>query len=295
MEEIQMNNIFSCEKKIIDLNSKDVFSIETFMNENMLKLSQCDYDEKKQIIHNAPMIALNQISRNGSMYEDKMIIDSFESPYIAELFQRGTFFSELEHPPMDCSRERFMTVMKDNVCGRFMNWRVNKSDNTIYGNYQFVQPKGYIPKDWYDKGINFGWSIRTLTPNYEERKDANGNPYIYKFGNCRLVAVDTVSITGFKKCSVVSNVDSYDASKENLNISMHWTKKRSKEEFKRLLSSQESLPLMEDIYGFNLADVDDISYSNEGLITIVTKRTKGYTQAVKIHTNVYKVNQILGL
>ena len=52
---------------------------------------------------------------------------------------------------------------------------------------------------------------------------------------------------------------------------------------------------MEDIYGFNLADVDDISYSNEGLITIVTKRTKGYTQAVKIPTNVYKVNQILGL
>jgi hypothetical protein len=148
----------------------------------------------------------------------------------------------------------------------------------------------------FDKGINFGWSIRTLTPNYEERKDANGNPYIYKFGSCRTVAFDTVSITGFKKCSVVSNVDSYDASKENLNnISMHWTKKRSKEEFKRLLSSQESLPLMEDIYGFNLADVDDISYSNEGLITIVTKRTKGYTQAVKIPTNVYKVNQILGL
>ena len=75
-----MNNIFSCEKKIIDLNSKDAFSIETFMNENMLKLSQCDYDEQKQIIRNAPMIALNQISRNGSMYEDKMIIDSFESP-----------------------------------------------------------------------------------------------------------------------------------------------------------------------------------------------------------------------
>ena len=290
-----MNNIFSCEKKIIDLNSKDAFSIETFMNENMLKLSQCDYDEQKQIIRNAPMIALNQISRNGSMYEDKMIIDSFESPYIAELFQRGTFFSELEHPPMDCSRERFMTVVKDNVCGRFMNWKVNKSDNTIYGDYQFVQPKGYVPKDWFDKGINFGWSIRTLTPNYEERKDANGNPYIYKFGSCRTVAFDTVSITGFKKCSFVSNVDSYDASKENLNISIHWTKKRSKEEFKRLLSSQESLPLMEDIYGFNLADVDDISYSNEGLITIVTKRTKGYTQAVKIPTNVYKVNQILGL
>ena len=290
-----MNNIFSCEKKIIDLNSKDAFSIETFMNENMLKLSQCDYDEQKQIIRNAPMIALDAVSRNGSMYDSKMIVESLESPYIAELFQRGTFFSELEHPPMDCSRERFMTVMKDNVCGRFINWRHNKSDNTLYGDYQFVQPKGYVPKDWFDKGINFGWSIRTLTPNYEERKDANGNPYIYKFGSCRTVAFDTVSITGFKKCSFVSNVDSHDASKENLNISIHWTKKRSKEEFKRLLSSQESLPLMEDIYGFNLADVDDISYSNEGLITIVTKRTKGYTQAVKIPTNVYKVNQILGL
>lgn len=289
------NNIFSCEKKIIDLNSKDVFSIETFTNENMLKLSECDYDEQKQIIRNAPMICVDQISRNGSMYDGKMIVESFQSPYIAELFQRGAFFSELEHPPMDCSRERFMTVMKDNVCGRFMNWKLNNADKTIYGDYQFVQPKGYVPKDWFDKGVNFGWSIRTLTPNYEERKDANGNPYIYKFGSCRLVTVDTVSITGFKKCSVVSNVDSYDASKENLNISMHWTKKRSKEEFKRLLSSQESLPLMEDIYGFNLADIDDISYSNEGLITIVTKRTKGYTQAVKIPTNVYKVNQILGL
>lgn len=290
------SDIFSCEKRIIDLNSKDAFSIETFMNEHMLELSKCDYDEKKQIIHNAPMIALDQVSRNGSMYDGKMIVESLQAPYVAELFHRGTFFSELEHPPMDCSRERFMTVMKDNVCGRFMNWKRNPSDNTIYGNYQFVQPKGYVPKDWLEKGINFGWSIRTLTPTYEERKDAKGNPYVYKFGTCRTVAVDTVSITGFKQCSFVSDVDSYDASKESFNnIKLCWTKKRSKEEFKRLLSSQESLPLMEDIYGFNFADVDDISYSNEGLITIVTKRTKNYTQAVKIPANVYKINQILGI
>ena len=64
---------------------------------------------------------------------------------------------------------------------------------------------------------------------------------------------------------------------------------------KRFNLMKELRSSLETGKSFNLADVEDISYSNEGLITIVTKRTKGYTQAVKIPTNVYKVNQILGL
>lgn len=292
-------NIFSCERKLIDLNSKDLFSIETFFNENMLKLSDCEWDEQRQIIRNAPMIALDSISRNGSMYQGKMVIESLESPYIAELIQRGTFFSELEHPDPDCSRERFMKVDKSNVCGRFINWKHVSSENMLRGDYQFVQPKGYVPLDWFSKGINFGWSLRMLTPNYEERKDANGNPYIYKHSSARMVAVDTVSIGGFKEASIVKNVDAYDASKESYKerglegIHLSWSQDRKKEEFRRLLTSQETLPIMEDLYGFSMKDVEDISYSKEGLITIVVDSSKGYKKTLNMSTNVYKINQVL--
>lgn len=290
------NKIFSCERKLIDLNSKDLFSIETFFNEKMLSMSECEWDEKRQIIKNAPMISLDKVSRNGSMYQGSMIIKSLESPYIAELIQRGTFFSELEHPDPDCSRERFMKVDKTNVCGRFMNWYHERNDNMLRGDYQFVQPKGYIPLDWFNKGINFGWSVRILTPNYEERKDAQGNPYIYKHTEGRMVAVDTVSITGFKEASIVKNVDAYNSGRENLSlegIHLRWVNKRKKEEFKRLLTSQETLPIMEDLYGFTMKDVEDISYSEEGLISIVIDSSNDYTKTLKIPTNVYKVNQAL--
>lgn len=285
------DNIFSCDRKIIDLNSKDMFSYETFVTDEMMKMSDCDYDEKRQIIKNAPMISLDKTSRNGSMYQGKMIIDSLQAPYIKELIQRGTFFSELEHPDPNCTRERFLKVDKDNVCGRFMNWHHDQSKNMIRGDFQFVQPKGYIPLDWFNKGINFAWSIRILTPNYEERKDANGNPYVYKHTAGRLTSFDLVSIPGFKEASIVEDVDNYKGSMEGLNVS--WTADRKKEEFKKLLMSQETLPIIEDIYGFSMKEVSNISYSNEGLITIMLDTNKKHTKAVKIPTNVYKVNQAL--
>ena len=287
-------DIFSCDRKIIDLNSKDMLSIETFATEEMMKMSDCDVDKERQIIKNAPMISLDKISRNASMYEGRMIIDSLNSPYIKELFQRGTFFSELEHPDPNCTRERFLKVDKDNVCGRFMNWHRNQSKNMIRGDFQFVQPKGYIPWDWFNKGINFAWSIRILTPNYEEKKDANGNPYVYKHSQGRLVSFDLVSIPGFKEASIVEDVDNYRGSMENWDgIHLNWTASRKKEEFKNLLSSQETLPIIEDIYGFNMKDVKNISYSNEGLITIILDDSKAHSKSVKIPTNVYKVNQAL--
>ena len=292
-----MGDIFSCDRKIIDLNSKDMFSYETFFNENMIKLSDCEYDEQKEIIRKAPLISLDKVSRNGSMYDGNSILKALQSPYVAELFQRGACFCELEHPDPNCSRERFLKVDENNVCGRVMNY--HKADNNMLrGDFQFVQPKGYIIKDWFNKGINFGWSIRILTPNYEERKDINGMPYVFKHGDMRFVSFDCVKICGFKEASIVSNVDSYDASKESLKNSMEgihisWTADRKKDEFKKLLMSQETLPIIEDIYGFSMKDVSNISYSNEGLITIMLDNSKNHTKSIKIPTNVYNVNRAL--
>ena len=289
---MKTTNIFSCERNIIDMNSKDLFSIETFFNDTMLKMSDCDYDEERQIIRRAPLIALDKVSRNMSMYNGESIIHALQSPYVAELFKRGTCFCELDHPDINCSRERFMKVDKVNTCGRIMNY--NRENELLRGDFQFVQPKGYIPLDWFKKGINFGWSIRILTPNYEEREDANGNSYVYKHGEMRFISFDVVSIGGFKEASIVTNVDSYDASKENWNgIHASWTNKRKKEEFKRLLEAQESLPIMEDIYGFNMKDVNNISYSEEGIITLVIDNNKNHSRAIKIPSNTYKLNQIL--
>ena len=287
-------NIYSCDRKVIDLNAKDMFCIESFTQ--LQNLSESKIDVEKQMLRDVELIPLDKISRNNAMYAGEAIINALNSPYIQEQIKRGTFFGELDHPDPHCSRERFLHVEKDNICHRLIN--PHPATSCIRSDVQFVQPKGYIPWDWITKGSNISFSIRILTPNYEERRDANGNSYVYKFGNQRLVTWDLISsLPGFKEASIVTDVDSYDASKESYdqdgNVHISWVKGRNKDEFKRLLESQESLPILEDIYGFSMKEVNDISYSKEGLITINLVKTPEYTKSIKIPTNVYKVNQVL--
>lgn len=280
------NNIFSCERKVIDLNSQDMFSYESF--NTIQKMADMEIDEKNQIIHPI-LMNIDEISRNRSMYEGTGYMRALASPYITELVRRGTLVGELEHPSANCSRERFMTVDDNNVCHKIIEFH-QENPTTIRGTVQFLQPKGFIPWDWLMKGSNIAFSTRVLTPNYTEKKDENGEPYIYKYGEMRFVTWDCVKIPGFYKASTV-DPDKYDASKEDWDglKECHWTLGRKKEEFKNLLASQETLPMLEDIYKFSMKDVNNISYSKEGLITLNIDKTF----AVKIPTNVYKVNQVL--
>ena len=270
-----------------------MFTIESF--NTLQKLSNGKIDEKTKTIKDMLWISMDTISRNRSMYAAEGYWNALHnSMYINELIHRGTWFGELDHPDPNCSRERFMTVDHDNISHRLQ--RYHREGNDIIGDIQFVAPKGYIPWDWVTSGSNISLSTRVLTPNYVEKKDANGDPYMYKYGEMRLVTLDCISSApGFKEASIVRDVDSYDASSENFKgINFSWTADRKKEEFMNLLNSQESLPLLEDIYGFNMKSVKDIAYSKEGLITINLCKNKEYSRSIKIPTNVYKVNQILG-
>lgn len=299
-----MSNLFSTDRRVINLNSKDMFSIETFAQ--MTNLSKCKYDEKQQIIFDFPLIDMDTISRNRSMYAAEGYFDSiFGSMYIMEKLKRGCLYGELGHPDPTCSRERFMKVEDDNVSHRNIN--IKRDGKRLYGDVQAMKPKGDIMWDRFIKGVNIAMSTRVLTPNYEERADSNGDKYIYKYGQMRFVSFDCVDVPGFKQASVVEDVDSYDASKlpveaisqnskENWEgIHINWTQGRKKDEFMRLLKSQESLPILEDIYGFDMKNVNNISYSKEGLITLTLDNNKEYSRSIKIPTNVYKVNQVLGL
>lgn len=283
-----MSNIFSADRRIIDLNAKDKFSFESF--NTIQKMS--NIDEKQQRVNGARLIDLDSVSRNGSMYAADGVCQSLESPYISELFKRGTMFGEDGHPDGDCSRERFVKIDPSNISHRNVNWKRN--GNEITGDVIYVRPKGPDIWDWIKSGSNVAWSIRILTPNYEERKDANGNPYIYKFGAMKMVCWDQVTIPGYYNASL-ADPDKYDASKESYKElkSVSWISGRKKEEFKHLLNSQESLPILEDIYGFNMKDIKDLSYSSEGLITLKIKDTPEYSKIIKIPSNTYKVNQVL--
>ena len=228
------SNIFSCERKVIDLNSKDMFSIESFTT--LQKLSGDKIDPKTQTIHDMLWISMDAISRNRSLYESAGYWEAMNSPYIQELIHRGTWFGELDHPDANCSRERFLKVDKDNISHRLLRYK--RIGNDIRGDIQFVKPKGDIPWDWIQKGSNISLSTRVLTPNYEEREDAQGNPYIHKFGKMRLVTFDCISSApGFKPASIIENVDSYDASQENWKgLDIHWTAGRKKEELWKIFT-----------------------------------------------------------
>lgn len=284
-----MSDLFSCDRRIIDLNSKDMFSIESFTT--LQKISGDKIDVKNRMVHDMPLIEMDAISRNRSLYEADGYWKATQSMFIQEKLRRGTLFGELGHPDPDCSRERFLKVDMNNVAHRNIN--IKRKGNLVYGDVQYVKPKGDIVWDWITKGINMSISTRVLTPNYEQRQDANGQPYIHKFGEMRLIGWDTVDIPGMEIANVAP-LNLYDASKENWDgIHLNWTKERKKEEFINLLKSQESCSLMEDIYGFSMEDVNNISYSKEGLLTITLKEGNDYSKSIKIPTNVYKVNQVL--
>src|SRR5574344_37707 len=286
------DSIFSSDKKIINLNSKDMFSIESFTA--MQSFAKDRIDVKNRIIHDWPWIELDSISRNRSYYESTGYLNALHSLYIQEQLRRGTWFGELDHPDANCSRERFLTVDHDNINHRLMNYHL--VNNVIVGDVQFVAPKGNITWDWVEKGVNLSLSTRVLTPQYEEREAPDGQTYIHKFGNMRLVTFDMISsLPGFQKMNIVS-LDDYDASKEDWKgVKLNWTAGRKKDEFMRLLNSQESLPIMEDIYGFNMKDVKHISYSEEGLLTLDITVGSHYSKSIKIPTNVYNVNRCLSV
>ena len=287
------NSLFNSDKKIIDLNCTDLFSCETFT-----EIQKFSYiDEKSRSARNVKLINLDAISRNGSMYAKNSVLSSLSTPYVSELFHRGTCFGELEHPSGNCSRERFLTVDPNNICHRNINYHV-ADGSWLRGDVQFVAPKGPIAWDWITNGCNMGFSIRILTPNFKEQTDPSGNTYVYKYGQMQFISFDCVRITGFKDASI-ADPNQYDASApstedwKGIHESVRWTAKRTKDEFMNLLSSQEALPRIEDIYGFNLKDVKHISYSEEGLITLDIEKNQTHTKSIKIPTNVYRLNQVL--
>lgn len=285
-----MSRLFSYEKQIIDLNAKDMFAVESFTR--LQKVAEGRIDEKNRIIHDMPLMDMDTISRNRSLYEADGYWAATQSPFIQEKIRRGTLMGELGHPDGNCSRERFLKVELANVAHRNIN--VKRNGNSVYGDVQYIEPKGGTVWDWITKGINIAISTRVLTPNFEQRNDANGDSYIHKFGAMRLVGWDTVDIPGMERANVVP-LNAYDAgSTENWDgIHVSWTKDRKKDEFMNLLKSQESRSILEDIYGFDLSKVQSMSYSQEGIITLNTDNTGEYKRTIKIPTNVYKVNQIL--
>lgn len=283
-------NIYSCERNIIDLNKADLFSVETLTQEfqKMAKI-----DEKNKIISDVIVMNLDTVSRNNSKYEAEGYWNSLQDPFVLELVQRGVLFGEYEHPDLNCSRERFITVDKNNISHRNLNyWRDKNNPNIIRSNVQFLGPKGDEVWDYISKGCNMAFSTRSVTPNYAEKQDPSGQKYILKYGGMKFISWDCVRIPGFKNASII-NPEIYDASakfaKESFN--KYSVKKRKKEEFLKLLKSQEALPILEDIYGFSLDNNTNVDYSSEGFITIGLDKTK----SIKISANTYKINQILCL
>lgn len=288
-------NMLSMERKIIDLTAMDMMSIESVGG--IQKFSEIDV--KNQIVKTT-LMNFDDISRNDSLYERNSIINAIKSPYIEELLRRGAFWIELGHPPVNCDKMRFFTIDMDNICGKVVNYDIGKDG--ITGKVQFVKPKGPIVWDWVEKDTNVSFSIRIFTPNYKlkDKTDGSGKKYTHKFGTMQLISFDCVTIPGYRAASIADDT-TYDArnvipnssvpSEESFKgISLQWESQRKKDEMIHLIKSQETFDIMQNIYGFEINVGDNISYSEEGFLTI--QLDKG--RSMKIGTDIIKINQILG-
>ena len=84
-----MSDLFSADRRVIDLNSKDMFTIESF--NTLQKLSNGKIDEKTKTIKDMLWISMDTISRNRSMYAAEGYWNALHnSIYINELIHRGT-------------------------------------------------------------------------------------------------------------------------------------------------------------------------------------------------------------
>ena len=96
-----MSRLFSYEKQIIDLNAKDMFAVESFTR--LQKVAEGRIDEKNRIIHDMPLMDMDTISRNRSLYEADGYWTATQSPFIQEKIRRGTLMGDRKSTRLNSS------------------------------------------------------------------------------------------------------------------------------------------------------------------------------------------------
>ena len=286
--------------RVIDLSRPAILSVEEFPRELKALL---EVDEKNKIV-TTNLMQLDYISRNNSMYSGEDVVKSLEAAtWIEELRRQGKWMGEFEHPPRNTSIERFMLVDNDRVSHRIRKWW--RKGDMLQGVVDFNPlPLGPRAWSWVSTGSNPSFSVRIYTKNYIEKTDSSGKKYLLKRGTMIPVTFDFVAIPGFYSC-YAANPDNYDIANqtaESLRLEFlkdrelvsdktfeSWTFDFTKDNFKELVLSQESAPLLQEAIGIDLKTAD-IVYTTEGLIMI---KPLGRKDKILFPASTYELNRVL--
>lgn len=252
--------------KIIDLN-KPVLCVSTESYSQLKEVAVVD-EEKQRI--NTLLLPLDEISRNRTCYHGASVWTAIESDTVFnERLRNRSLFAEMGHPDKSCTKERFCDIDPENAVGVYQS--IYKKGNEVWGTMDFIGKKGNFVWDLIkNHDHNPAFSCRLWTPNWVEKKDANGQPYVEKFKDMIPITFDYVQLPGYRKARAV-NPDVYGAASnatESFDIS-----KKYIDDADALVKSSEGMKKIADFYNID-TDSKKLVYSREGYVTIYDRNTQ---------------------
>ncbi len=241
--------------------NKLLLSYESYLpNQNEIKKLFKIIDENERIVE-ARLAYCNHISRNRCFYGlDDMMQGLKSSKFVQEQLAQGSLFFEKEHPEKISDLQRFMKIDDSRIAGRILKYWAD--GDFIMGLVQFLPPMGDMVWEHILKGVNYAFSLRVYTPNYQKCQDADG-PYIKKIAPLYPCTFDIVSIPGYANCRLVDpdhyaannpywlsngKTELLTAGKEDfLNIQQQWFIDNPLQQVKKLENTISSEALLQDL------------------------------------------------
>ena len=276
--------LYSFENKkheLIDLTKPIIVAMESYTSLQNAKVVSDD-----GLTWHIPLMYFDVCSRNNNLYPSNDTKRSFaESTFVQENLRNRTWYGEAEHPPADSPMSRFMFIEPQRYAWNILTLE-DRGDH-YEGDVGLCAPMGteVIVPNTKRFGSNYAASCRIATPNYVVKDQGGKKVYVKKY---RLfpVTFDCVTTPGIPQCRLVK--DGVYKANESLAPSMIAEFSNPADELVKMMSSEESGRIIQDIYG--------IDYKNAKAVLTKDNKVKLSTESgatATVALNSYILSSIL--
>lgn len=240
-------------REIVDLTRPIIVAMESYASLQDAKVVSDD-----GLTWHIPLMYFDVCSRNNNFYPSADTRKSFqESSFVQENLRNRTWYGEAEHPPADSPMSRFMFIEPNRYAWNLLTLE-DKGDH-FEGDVGLCAPLGtsVIVPNMKRFGSNYAASCRIATPNYVVKEQGGKKIYVKKY-KLYPVTFDCVTTPGIPTCRLVQD-GVYKAgpvgSSESAMIA-EFTNPAS--EVVKMMESQESGKIIQDIYGIDFKNANAI-------------------------------------
>ncbi len=238
--------------KLIDISKPIIVSMESYASLRDAKVISDD-----GLVWDIPLMYFDICSRNANLYPLQDTKQSFnESSFVQENLRNRTWYGELEHPPADSPMSRFMFVEPTRYA-----WNITTLEDRgdhYQGKVVLCAPLGtsIVHPNTKKLGSNYAASCRIATPNYVMKEMGGKKVYIKKY-KMYPITFECVTTPGIPQCRLIKDGTykpdpiSMNTGTESFNASMIAEFTNPASEVVKMMASEESGRIIQDIYGID--------------------------------------------